>query len=364
MDDPTPSKAETLKSQKIHALRRIWRKVFSRPSIGPDESLNAGLDEDFFDLGGDAWLAAELFTQIKNELGISAPPTTICLAPTIAALGLVLDNPRSKGPAVLLKPGANQAPPIFMFHGIGSSIIDLVPLVRRMRMDRPIYGLESRGNDGTEEPQERIEDIGESFLTAMRRIQPHGPYFLIGYSFGGLVALELAQQLKAQSEEIGLLAMLDSYPDRHYLSFAQYWRLLLQLAVNRVSGRDKPAVAHRAFLGQTGDQPDSLVHALQQVKDAHYRALRAYRPGFYNGEVKFIRAAVPSHFPADPVPVWSHLARRLEVESVPGDHVGMLTAGVGPLASLLDRYLRDASARVAERMPAAPQAKPEVEADS
>jgi thioesterase domain-containing protein len=325
MDNPTPANIET--------LRQIWQRVFRR---------SIDLNEDFFDLGGDAWLAAELFTEINNQLGSNAAPVTICQAPTIATLAAALHNPQTRGPAMLLKPGAAGATPIFMLHGIGSSMIDLVPLVRRMQVDVPVYGLEAKGNDGREAPLDRIEKIAQAFVGPIRDIQPRGPYFLMGYSLGGLVALELAQQLKTNSEEIGLLVMIDSYPDRRYLSFPQYARLLFQLARQRMSGRANAAALGKKRLISLGDrQRASLVRALQRVKDAHYRALHNYRPRFYDGNVRFIRATIPSSFPTHPVPVWSRLIRRLEVETVPGEHASMLTTGVEPLASVLRKYVSE-----------------------
>lgn len=326
MDDPTTS--------KIQALDQIWQRVFRRSSIAATD--------DFFDLGGDAWLAAELFSHINHEFGLQLAPATICNAPTIAALAPSLDNSQRSGPAIQLKEGTNTAP-IFIFHGIGSSVVDIVPLVRRMQSDQPIYGLESPGNDGRQDPFDRIEDIAQFFLPAIRKIQPHGPYCLIGYSFGGLVAFEIAQQLKVEAEPIDRLIMLDSYPDRRYLSFAQYSRLLFQIATNRLSRTpNADANQKRQGSGMVDVERSSLVHALERVKAAQYRALRNYHPRFYDGELRFVRAAVPSRFPADPVPVWSPLVRALEVETVPGAHLDMLTTSVDQTASILDKYIRRA----------------------
>jgi thioesterase domain-containing protein len=318
---------------KVEALQQIWHRVFHRP-IAPDN--------DFFDLGGNTWLAAELFTQINQTFNAQFPAVTICNSPTIAALAASLENPQPGAPAILLHDGAPQAAPIFMFHGIGSSVVDLVPLVRRLQSDQTIYALEAKGNNGKEAPLDRIEAIAQSYVRTIRQIQPHGPYFLIGYSLGGLIALESVQQLKSESEEIALLVMLDSYPDRRYLSFPQYARLLLQIAKSRVKGQD--AVGRKYSSNENADRRASLVIAIERVKAAHYRALYNYRPRFYDGEVKFVRAGVPSHFPADPVPFWSHVIPKLEVETVPGNHVALLTTSVDQVASLLDKYVRNARA--------------------
>lgn len=324
-------------NSSVETLQQIWQRVFRHSPIG--------MNQDFFDLGGDAWLAAELLSQISNQCAADLPGTILCNAPTIAALAAAIEHPRPGGPSILLKQGARKSTPIFLLHGVGSSVVDLVPLVRRMQVDLPIYGLEAKGNDSHEAPLDRIEDIAQSFLAAIREIQPHGPYFLVGYSLGGLIALEIAQQMKTKSEEIGMLVMVDSYPDHRFLSFPQQVRLILQRAKNRVTGRkNTPSVRKRPLIQDGDGRRNSLVQALERTRDANYRALRNYRPRFYQGDVKFVRAAIPSRFPADPVPVWSPLIRRLEVETIPGEHVTMLTTSVGPLAALLDKYLREVPA--------------------
>jgi thioesterase domain-containing protein len=147
--------------------------------------------------------------------------------------------------------------------------------------------------------------------------------------------------------------MLDSYPDRRRLLFVQRTRLSWRLAVQRVAlltrvggHSDRPVLDQK--VGNTADrlEADGLTaHALQRVKDAQYRALRDYRPSFYNGKVKFVRAAKRSHFPADPDAVWSHLVRELEVETVPGIHVEMLTTQVETLASVVGRFVEEARGR-------------------
>ncbi len=324
-------------------LQPIWERVFRRSPIG--------MNEDFFELGGDARLATELFAEIRSNLAPELPPAAICTASTIAKLAASLDAAKPCLPAFLLKDGPDQAP-VFMFHGIGSSVIDLVPLARRMQSAQPIYGLEARGNDGKQEPFERVEEMADFFLPVIREIQPRGPYFLIGYSFGGLVAFEIARRLRAEADEIGLLAMLDSYPDRHHLPIAQHVRLLLRAAGNRLSHQKSsgqpPNVGPGGQLRPIGDRVEtrnSLALAMQRVKDAQYRALRNYRPVFYDGSVKFVRAAVPTRFPADPVPVWSPLVSTLQVDAVAGGHLGMLTTSVDQLASLLDKYVANAMPR-------------------
>ena len=324
------------RTSKTAAVRQIWESAFRRSPIG--------VNEDFFDLGGDAWLAAELIERINSECGANFDATILCTASTISRLAAMLEAPQPHRTVALLNSGSGY--PLFMLHGIGSSVIDLVPLARRMQLGQPIYGLEAKGNDGGHDPLTSVEDMAQFFLQAIPELLPQGPYFLIGYSFGGLVAFEMARRLAAEGRQIGLLAMLDSYPDRHYLSIGQRSLLLLQAARNRLSqgksSAQQPKVGstdHPIGTGDRAETRNSLVLAMHRVKDAQYRALRNYRPGSYDGPVSFVRAAIPTRFPSDPIPVWSRFMRSIQVETVPGEHLDMLTTQVEPLANILRKHL-------------------------
>ncbi len=96
--------------------------------------------------------------------------------------------------------------------------MDFFQLVKYIQTQRPIYGMQAKGTDGVDEPFDRIEDLAQFYLDAIRKLQPHGPYFLIGYSLGGLVMLEMAQRLIKTGENVALLAMLESYPHPRFLS--------------------------------------------------------------------------------------------------------------------------------------------------
>src|SRR4029077_10929795 len=130
---------------------------------------------------------------------------------------------------VLLKEGAKK-PPVFIAHGLGGSVIDFFQPVKHVESDHPIYGMQARGIDGLDDPLERIEDMAEFHLNAIREVQPHGPYALMGYSLGGLGALEMAQRLSADGDKVALLAMLDAYPHMRQLSFGQRVRLTARQA--------------------------------------------------------------------------------------------------------------------------------------
>ena len=273
----------------------------------------------------------------------------------VSAVPTLTDLVRQQGgnrvpPLVLFKAG-NTSPPIFMTHGLGGNVVEVFPLATRLEVGHPIYGMQARGIDGLEEPHERIEDMAEYHLDAIRRLQPHGPYFLIGYSFGGMEMLEIARRLSRTGEKIALLTMLDSYPHRRTLSFGQHARLALHLASRRATslmrvGKTDRTQAGRRSEGDATHQPPGgeLEVRTRVVSEYTKRALKNYRPQFYDGKIRFVKAAVRSHFPADPVAVWGRLVTECTLESVPCDHPGMLTTHIETVTAIVSRYLEEALA--------------------
>jgi pimeloyl-ACP methyl ester carboxylesterase len=323
-------KAETTSSM-IEVLAPIWQRVLQLSSVQ--------VDDDFFDLGGDSSLALQLFNELAQACGRELPPVTIYQARTIAALAALLDQTTTpRFPAlILLKPGADKTP-VFLAHGLGGSVIDFFQLVRCIESDHPIYGLQTKGIDGLDEPPERIEDMADFYLHALKEVQPCGPYILIGYSLGGLVALEMAQRLTANGEKIALLCMIDAYPYMRYLPLRQKIRLAVRQAGRglHIFGNSSEDLIYQPPPGII------LTPAMKRVRERAYVALTRYRPRFYRGKIKFVRAAVLTGFPADAEAVWRPLAERVEVETVPGDHLGMIATHYDALALVLSRYLKEA----------------------
>jgi len=320
-------------SAMIEALTPIWQRVLQLSSVG--------IDDNFFDLGGDSALALELFHEIALACGRELPPVMIYHAPTIAGLAALLEQPTTPRvpPLVQLKSGSGQ-PPVFIAHGLGGSVMDFYQIVKHIQTPHAIHGMQAKGIDGVEEPFDRIEDMARYSLDAVRQLQPHGPYFLIGFSLGGLVTLEMAQQLIAEGETIGLLAMLDSYPHVSRLTRGQRARLSTRQTWRRVARKLQWLGVSPPYQTTVEVSPSP---ALQHFRDISYLALERYQPRFYPGKINFVRAAIPTDFPADPVAVWSNLAQELELNTVPGDHLGIMTTHFESLASVISGYLREAT---------------------
>jgi acetoacetyl-CoA synthetase len=346
------SMGSTTASATAEMLVPIWERVLGRPSVG--------IEDNFFDAGGNVQLADLLFAEIARESGRDLPSAIIFHAPTIAALAYLLEQstlPRFS-PFIPLKKGKRQ-PPILMAHGLGGRA-RFTELAKHIHTDHPIYGIQAKGIDGREEPFDRIEDMAHFYLAALNELQPQGPYILIGYSFGGLVALEMAQRLSEDGRKIGLLALIDAYPYPRYMSARQRLRLGLQRSRSRVSKiRQQPfresvsylldGVKRRLGIAEA-PPPDALIEGsclslaqtTLQVKAKAYLALASYRPRPYGGKIKFVKSEGDTFFPGDPVPVWTDLAPDFEVETVPGNHLDMVTTQFEGLAAVLTRYLQEA----------------------
>ena len=339
-------------STSVEVLTPIWLRVLQRSAIR--------VDDNFFDLGGDSSLALKLFTEISEVCGRKLPPVMIYQAPTIAALAAVLEQPAAPRfpPLIQLKAGT-EGPPIFIAHGMGGNVMDFFQIVKHIRTEHPIYGMQARGIEGLDEPLARIEDMAQFFLDPIRGVQPHGPYLLIGYSLGGLVALEIAQRLSDAGEKVGLLVMLESYPHKRYLSAGKRLRLIARRAKRHAAiliglpWRDALSyVVHPAerlvYIPRTranarDQQPNGIwfTPAVLRMRDRAYLALRRYRPRYYPGKIKFVKAETVSDFPDDPAAVWAKLAEEFEIETLPGDHLGIINTHYERLAEALSRYLRE-----------------------
>jgi thioesterase domain-containing protein len=240
-------------------------------------------------------------------------------------------------PFVPIKLGSEK-PPIFIVHGF-SGTVQCYELAREIRSGHPIYGVQAKGIDGLGQPFNRVEDLARFYLHELERSHLEVPYMLIGYSFGGLVALEMARCLMENNQGVAMLVLLDAFPHPRFLSADQRARLIGKRMGRHFKEMHRmPLQARLSYLVsrfQHRWRSASIVH------EANYRAYTNYRPRFYPGRVKFVAASVRASFPDDPIAVWGDLVHELEVEVVPGDHLSVVTTEFRPLASVLTRYIEE-----------------------
>lgn len=186
-------------------MTKIWEDILGR---GP-----LAIQDNFFELGGHSLLAVRLFNQIEQQMGQKLPLATLFQAPTIEQLTSMLREkhwPPAWNSLVAIQPKGNKYP-LFCVHAAGGNILFYRDLARHLGVTQPFYGLQAQGLDGQKPPLTRVEDMAALYLKEIRAIQPKGPYLLGGYCLGGTIALEMAQQLYAQGQEVALLALIETY---------------------------------------------------------------------------------------------------------------------------------------------------------
>jgi amino acid adenylation domain-containing protein len=193
-------------------LLAMWREVLKRPDIG--------CDDDFFLFGGDSLSALDLLHRIEEELRCWLPLNVLIEAPTVRQLEERLET-APLGPATApLGPADNMIRihaagsqhPLFVLGGIHGYCLYLYPVLRSLGPDQPCYGLQPPGMDWTSVGCETLPEMAAHYIGVMKAIQPHGPYRLLGDSFGGRIVYEIALQLQRMDETVEFLGMLDSDP--------------------------------------------------------------------------------------------------------------------------------------------------------
>jgi amino acid adenylation domain-containing protein len=299
-------------------LLASWEAVFGQAPLG--------VCDDFFELGGDSLLAAGLFARVEADFGQVLPPETLLDRPTVRRLAELLQASstiEADSSAVRIRAGRHR-PPLFCLPGIGGHVLEFREFSRQLREPHAVYGLRPAGLEDGQAPHDSIEAMAAHAIRQMRCVQPRGPYALVGYSLGGVVAFEMARQLKDAGQGIALLALLDSrlWSPKAPLSVWQRLRLHWQNLYHsshggrcrylRERGRLLTARIRRGSWRQADDDVVlglALSAASRQVARQHWRAWRAYQPGPYDGDVMLFVAQRHPEMPdvrgSDPTLGWS-----------------------------------------------------------
>ena len=386
---------EAMRLEILQAVKNAFESV-----LGAE---NPSDDDDFFELGGDSLMALSLFLQIEEATGQTLPLTAIYDASTVAKLTDRLLGAKGAGRRtclVELRPAKTRqaGPPLFLLHGMGGSVMILRDLARRIGGTRGVWGIEAQGMDGVTPALDRVEDMAEAHIADLRSVAPHGPYLLAGYSFGGLVAFEMARQLAQAGEEVALLALLDTFPHpgtwhlscrlralylqagvyaspklwtdlakRHFgklqsrspLAFAAHLGRGVARAVTMPLDIMRTAWAHD-FAGRASVHRDMLAaydapaiaatayETIDRVTTAARHAFKAYVPRFYPGRMVVFRATGQQAIPFEPHAIWGHLVADLAIREAPTDHQTLVRGDAAATAAMLTAAIDDALARCAK----------------
>lgn len=299
--------------------------------------------DDFFVVGGHSLVAAELVHRIAKKYDVHLRLSGFVKARRFRAIAKMIQDERAGSalgssrysPVVTIR-AAGAKPPVFLLAGIGGSIVNFELLAGSLDPERPVYAIETHGLDRNNGVLTAIEDMARLYLEEIRKIQPAGPYHLVGYSFGGIVAYEMAHQLNADGQEAGIVGLIDTSEYRYQqeviagLKPAERWHSVYRSRFRRLllgprrfdafSERMRVKLVKCLFrLAGTLGRP--LPQSIGKSEDRNFYALNQYTPKPYSQPIHLFRCTKVDRFDGpDPLLGWGRLAGNIVVHQVPGEH--------------------------------------------
>jgi amino acid adenylation domain-containing protein len=187
---------------------RIWGDALGIKDIN--------ITDNFFEIGGHSLIAVQVMTHLEKESGIKLPLSILFEYPTIKKLAWLIKSKGKNQPwksLVFIKPSGNKDP-LYIVHGGGLNVLPFYAIAKQLDAEQPLYGIQAYGLNGKDEPHSTVEVMAAHYVDEILSQNPKGPYALAGYSFGGIIAYEMAKQLKKQGKQIKSLIMFDTYAIR------------------------------------------------------------------------------------------------------------------------------------------------------
>ncbi len=293
-------------------LMQIWEEVLHVHPIG--------IRDNFFDLGGHSLLAVTLTAKIQQHFDRQISLAALFQGGTIEELAVMLaaqPDTSISSTIIPLQPYGSK-PPFFCVHPGGGTVLAYLDLAQSIDPARPFYGLESLELSESQQLLNTVEAMAAHYIAAMQTVQPQGPYAIGGWSLGGLVAFEMAQQLQAQGQELSCLALLDTYPFTEIETFNE--------AADAEFIDELLARSQTPVLGAIPEADLTQAQRLLQLFKSHIAAANQYTPQPYPGKVTLFLAEDGVAADAeDPTIGWENLARAgVEIHWLPGDHHTMV----------------------------------------
>jgi thioesterase domain-containing protein/acyl carrier protein len=299
-----------------------------------------------FSLGADSLIAISITGALSEWLGRDLQATLMWDHPSIDAIAEALSVPPAAegvlpSGIIALHTGGTRTP-LFCFPGAGGHSTTFAPLATHIGTDRSVYGLIVPGMNGEQAPFTHVEEIAEEMLQAIRRVQPNGPYQFAAYSFGGLLALEVAQRVQALGESVSLLAIYDTFTSAGLVLRPRWQRMALHAYLlatrsgrleyirKQLRRRRGEREALELLQRQVGTPSKSSNRIASEVLFANIHAASAYAPSQYSGSIVLFqpatRAVETIFYKTDKATNgWGALAPgRVRTIDLPGSHLTML----------------------------------------
>jgi acyl transferase domain-containing protein/thioesterase domain-containing protein/acyl carrier protein len=377
--------ASTALNPVERTLAESWRELLGVEDVGRDD--------DFFALGGDSLTAVRLFARIRKQFSVDLPLATLFQAPTLATLAALVEahrppetvsvpaeqaasaapaeaqpnaqpdappdiaapvRPQPWSPLVPICRGEPNHKPLFLVHGAGGNVLNFKIVSDQLGPEQPVYGLQAQGVDGWLPVLTSIEAMAAQYIEAIRSVDPHGPYRLAGFSGGGVIAFEMAQQLIQAGASIALLGMIDALcptaARRPISLFKRLWllpRRSLKFARERAEWRRK-SLRESVFAALVEEKLSRAEPLTPELVDFHLsrnylQAQACYQAQPYAGSLVLFRAsqATPQYLAAGKRLGWEECVQgEIRVTAVDSTHLSLMAMpGVAKVTEGLKKEL-------------------------
>ena len=315
----------------------------------------------FFSLGVGSLAALRLITRMNRVYAMDLGLASLISASTIQSIAELIRTrfaPNTNSSIVPLQPNGTRAP-LFILHGVGGNVVNFYGLAQRMGNMQPVYGVQSQALLANQPALLHLKDMAAHYLAEIRKLQPHGPYHLLGYSFGGTVALEMAHQLRGAGEEVAMLGMIDS-KSKDYQETLDRMRTVQEKINGRMTrfkgNTDALSLRERAAYIFEKVNTRAIRFAcmaaarlhfkqvpafMRSAYDINYVAVQNYKPRPYDGKLVLFRATDQNNPDAPHDLGWGGIfSQPVEIHDLPGDHERIfLEPNIEQLAASLQQAL-------------------------
>lgn len=320
----------------------VWKKILRKETVFRNS--------DFFELGGHSLVALELMVNLENITGIKLPVNSIFQFPILNEFAQLI-NPKKKEDiswnSVVPINTKGKKIPLFLIHGAGANITPFYGLAQNLSIEQPVYGIQSKGLDGVDNPLDNIESMATYYLEKIREVYPKGPFHLGGQSFGAYVAFEMAKQLKIKDEPVGKVFMFDVSAYQSETRMNSFQRLRqkvnqeiekrivdIDLAINhpdtfkrmKISSFSRKRGFIQSWIGTEKDRTasDSFI-TIEKIRKINHKAMDEYVLSPYNGEIVLFKAKIKTFLVGEKEFYgWKPFANKVIPIEVEGDHNSMI----------------------------------------
>ncbi len=318
------------RNQTEFKLVEIWKTLFGLPNIS--------VHDDYFELGGNSLLAIRLFAEIEKQLNVVLPPATLFRSATIAKIAQLIDGdsealPESTSLVPLRISG--DKPPLFCLHGGGGHVFFYQGLAKNLPENQPVYTLQPSGLDGQGTRHQSIQEMAAYYVEEIQRVQPRGPYRILGTCFSNAVALEIGNLLSAKGALVEKLFIIDSAPVHLFgndesgknKTFSRFYDMLKRGDFQRIKSKLKRRLLPRseATAAPAKTETESEKN-LRLTIDGLNKMYADYHWHPYNGKIVFIRSTEFHHRNDKKYHLtqWNKLAKKgIELHVVEGHHISL-----------------------------------------